>query len=236
MEAHRASSTITPHRVAGALLVVAALLTLTGVGLYFASGAVADDPGDPLVAGRALADANAMLPASAYVSIAANALFAIGAVMMAHAGRAADGHDVPTRLALPGLWATFVVAVLLIMPFDLALPRGLIPLAKADPGSPVFAAIYESINLTHSVGLFVFYASTTALFVHQSRTVGNARGRIGWRVGAFVSALAVVVAIGLIVERPPVFLVPAVFLAWLGLLVLGVRMMLPGSNASPSIS
>ncbi len=231
MASHPSRNPPTPARVAGIIIAIAAILTLTGVGFYFASGAVADDPGDPVSAGQAMAAASDLLLVSAYISVAANILFAVGAIMLAVAPSHTDADGTEARrIAIPGLWLTLVLGVLLILPFDLALPRGLIPLAQADPTTIVFAAIYETINFVHSAGLAVFYVATTALFIHQAHTADARRARVGWRIMSGISLLAVVVAGGLIIERPPIYLVPTVFLTWFGLLWLGVRMSMSGTG------
>lgn len=206
-------------------MAIAAAATFVAVGMYFASGAVSDDPGDPLSAGQAMAGASDLLSASAYISVAANILFAVAAIMIAVVyGSEQNPPQEQSRVGLPGLWLTLVLGTLLILPFDLALPRGLIPLARADPSALVFTTMYDTINFVHSVGLVVFYIGTTALFIHQAHTATRAGHRTGWRVLAGISALAVVVAIGLTIGKPPIYLVPTVFITWLGLLWLGLRL------------
>lgn len=217
--------TPSPLLVAGILVASAAALTFGSIGFFFASGAVADDPTDPISSGRAFAEAGPLLDLSAYLGIAGNVVFAVAALMLAHAA-AYGAPEAGRRVALPGIWATLTFSVVLIVPYDLALPSALVPLAQADATSPVFAAFYNSLTLAHSVGLVVFYAATTALFAVQAATAERTGHKVGWRIATGISVLAVVVGIGLTIGRPPLLLVPAVFLTWAGLLWLGIRMVL----------
>ncbi len=209
----------------GVLIALGAFLTILGIGAFMGSGAVENVPEGTEQIASWMAEEPPLLALSGYLSIAGNTALVIGALMLAHlAGWAPGRRDDVHRIDLPGVWAALVFAVILILPYDLALPRGLIPLANADPSSPVFAAMFETLDLTHSVGLVVFYITTTALFFHQAKTAASDSAKWGWRVATAVSVMAIVVALGLIVGNPPVFLIPSIFLTWFGVFWLGVRM------------
>lgn len=209
----------------GLLIALGAALTISGIGAFMASGAAQVVPEGAQAVGEWMADVSPLLAISGYLSIAGNVAIVIGALMLAHlAGWAPNRRDEVHRVDLPGVWATLVFGMILVLPYDLALPRGLIPLAAAEGTSPVFIAMFNTLDLTHSVGLVVFYLATTAMFFHQARTAAGPASKWGWRIATGVSVLAMVVALGLVIGSPPVFLIPSVFLTWLGVFWLGARM------------
>lgn len=203
-------------RWGGLLVGVSAFLIVVAIVTFLLSGAADDAAGNA----EALRNGSGLLVFSAYLSVPTDLALLAGAVLLA--GRKADtGAALLRRVA----WGLVALATLLVVQFDLIMPRGFIPLAENAGQAPaVFEALYRTSNFVHSVGLFLTFACFLALFAQQAR---DAQGRIVPRgialAGVVAWSLGLVVSVTLILERPLVPLAPAILVGWLLVSFMGLR-------------
>lgn len=214
-------------RYGGALVGLGSLATVGIIVLFLSAGGHKLVGSSGAEVADVLTDGADALRLVGLLSLPANLLIIVGALMLT--------HRPPVKGVAPpvnAMWYAVAVAFILVMLYDLALPFLLIPLA-ADyaANAAVFDGLYATFDLGHSIGLLLTFVALGFIFWGEARRVDRALPR-AWSHVANVACLGgIILTASFLAGNPLVFLAPSALIIWLSLGAMGVRL----AMRSPSL-